>query len=247
MKVSLFLSGHIRTLFYHFHHNINLIKNTLGDCEIDIFYSFWDDCGRVKFPDNCTDPTYVNAENFICDNFSIETINDYFISNGVNNVDGEIESHKIIDNIVNDFPIKLKPYPSKIGLRSQYYKLNRVVQKYFTNDYDVYVRIRPDIKINNFPNIEFINKMSLENSIIVNSEYWYRAPYNRDWCNEMVWITDKNSFKESNEIFLNFEKLVNQMHEHFGEKFMAKNIQNMLSDGIIDNVLTFNFDYKLIR
>ena len=43
MKICLFLSGHVRTLFYRFHENIKLIKNKIGDCQIDVVYSFWDD------------------------------------------------------------------------------------------------------------------------------------------------------------------------------------------------------------
>ena len=46
MKIALFTSGHVRTLFYGFHENISLIKERVPDCEVDVFYSFWDDYSR---------------------------------------------------------------------------------------------------------------------------------------------------------------------------------------------------------
>ena len=53
MRICLFLSGHIRTLFYKFHENIELIKSKVDDCEVDVVYSFWDDYsigGRLNDP-----------------------------------------------------------------------------------------------------------------------------------------------------------------------------------------------------
>lgn len=41
MKICLFSSGYVRTLFYGFHENIELIKSTLPDCKIDVCYSFF--------------------------------------------------------------------------------------------------------------------------------------------------------------------------------------------------------------
>ena len=46
MKIALFTSGHVRTLFYKFHENISLIKERVPGCEVDVFYSFWDDYSR---------------------------------------------------------------------------------------------------------------------------------------------------------------------------------------------------------
>ena len=46
MKIAIFVSGHVRTLFYKFHENLDLIREKVGSCDIDVYYSFWDDYSR---------------------------------------------------------------------------------------------------------------------------------------------------------------------------------------------------------
>ena len=41
MKIALFTSGFLRTFRYQFAQNFDIIRRDIGDCEIDLFYSFW--------------------------------------------------------------------------------------------------------------------------------------------------------------------------------------------------------------
>lgn len=243
MKICLFISGHIRTLFYKFHTNIELIKSKVGDCEIDVVYSFWDDFslgGRMN------DPWHLQSVNFTQPEISVETINQYFISNGIRNVKGEIESTKIMDKVLLD----TKFLPEKSGrnvLSSQYYKKNRVVQKYFNDDYDFYVQIRSDITIDDFPTVDLINSIIDKKSLVVSKYYWYNEPYIGTDCNEMIHCSTRNVFKELNEIYLNEEKISKELDYHYAERVTGKHILNMIQSGGIDNLCVFNFGYRVIR
>ena len=42
MKIAIYYSGCVRTLKHVVDHNIKVIRDNVGDCEIHTFYSFWD-------------------------------------------------------------------------------------------------------------------------------------------------------------------------------------------------------------
>ncbi len=243
MKICLFLSGHVRTLFYKFHENIELIKNTIDNCQIDVRYSFWDDYslgGRMN------DPWHIQSENFVQPKIDTHVIDNYFLSHGIENVEGEIESTDIMKQVLDN----TKFLPEKSGrnvLSSQYYKKNRVVQKYFNEDYDFYIQIRSDITIENFPTIDLINSIIDMKSLLVSEYYWYSEPYVGFDCNEMIYCSTGNVFKLLNQIYLNEEVISKQLDYHYGERVTGKHIQNMIQLGKIDNLCTFNFGYKVIR
>ena len=48
MKIALYISGKVRTLFYKFHENIELLRDRYPGCKIDVYYSFWDARDRVE-------------------------------------------------------------------------------------------------------------------------------------------------------------------------------------------------------
>ena len=48
MRIALYISGKVRTLFYKFHKNIELFRDRYPNCEIDVFYSFWDSKDRTE-------------------------------------------------------------------------------------------------------------------------------------------------------------------------------------------------------
>ena len=243
MKICLFLSGHVRTLFYRFHENIKLIKNKIGNCDIDVVYSFWDD---YSIGGKLNDGWHLQSENFIQPEISIESINDYFLSNGVSNVKGEIESTDIMHDVLS----KTKFLPEKSGrnvLSSQYYKKNRVVQKYFNEKYDFYTQIRSDIIINDFPTLDMIESVKDKKALVVSQYYWYNEPYIGTDSNEMINCASRDVFKEFNEIYLNEEKISKQLDYHYGERVTGKHIQNMLQSGSIDNLCVFDFGFRVIR
>ena len=243
MRICLFLSGHIRTLFYKFHENIELIKSKVDDCEVDVVYSFWDD---YSIGGSLNDPWHIKSDNFKQPEISIETLTDYFLSNGIRNVKGEIESTDIMKQVLGN----TKFLPEKSGrnvLSSQYYKKNRVVQKYFNNDYDFYVQIRSDIIIDDFPTVDLINSIIDKKSLVVSKYYWYNEPYIGTDCNEMINCSTGNVFKELNEIYLNEEKISKQLDYHYGERVTGKHILNMIQSGSIDNLCVFDFGFRVIR
>jgi hypothetical protein len=239
MKIALFTSGHVRTLFYKFNENISLIKKKVSGSKVDVFYSFWDDFSRS---DRINDPWHYRAE-YIQPNVSIDSINLYLIEGGASRAVGEIESSDEMKNVMERSPF-VQPH-----LSSQYYKKNRVVEKYYNNNYDFYVQIRSDITIGDFPTMETINEIVDKNYTIINKNYWYMQPYIGMDCNEMIICSGKNIFKQINQLHLHEEKLSKQilMKNHHGEMVTGKYLNNMLSSGIIDTMLSFDFDYRVVR
>jgi len=61
MKIALYISGKVRTLFYRFRRNIDLLRDRYPNCEIDVYYSFWDCSDRVE---NINDPWHFLAEQY---------------------------------------------------------------------------------------------------------------------------------------------------------------------------------------
>ena len=99
MRIAIFISGHVRTLFYKFHENISLIKRKIPDCKVDVFYSFWDDpseVGELMIPGVIIADDYVqqviNHDNIIC----------YFRKCGGNNVSGEIQSVEVMKEVLKN-------------------------------------------------------------------------------------------------------------------------------------------------
>tara|TARA_Y100001937_G_scaffold95993_1_gene130432 strand:+ start:152 stop:883 length:732 start_codon:yes stop_codon:yes gene_type:complete len=243
MKICLFVSGHVRTLLYKFYENIDLIKNTLNDCQIDVRYSFWDDYslgGRMN------DPWHIQSNDFTQPKISTEIIDNYFLSHGVENVQGEIES----TNIMNDVLSKTNFLPENSGrnvLSSQYYKKYRVIEKYFNNDYDFYIQIRSDVIINNFLDNDSILNLINKKLLVVNKFYWYNEPYCGGDCNEMISCSGKQIFKDFNQLYLSEKYISQQLDYHYGERVTGRHINNLIEKSVIDNVLVFDFDYRVIR
>jgi len=238
MKISLFVSGYPRTLFHKFNHNINVIRNSIPDCKVFIFYSFWDELGRSS---KINDKNHLIIDDYAPRLLTTDAINQYFLECGADEVDGEIESQAVMHTILNNSPFKTQP-----SLSAQYYKIHRVIEKYYKHDYDFYVRIRPDILINDFP--KEINALNSK-TLIVNHYYWFNALYNGSNVNEMIWASKKEIFKEVNSLYLNQNQLEKQSNndEQFGEALSGKYFDNLLNANVISSISTFNFDYRVLR
>jgi len=240
MRICLFTSGYVRTLFHGFHKNVNLIKSKIPNCELDICYSFWD---QNHYSDRLNDPWHykVNDNQYhLIDKSEIEK---YFYDIGFEKVSGEIEPFFISDRIMeNSF------FPDyKKRLSSQYYKIHRVASTYYSNDYDFYLTIRPDVILQEFPSQEMIMELNDKKGIVVNENYWYNALYKGLDCNEYMWASVKSTFMPCNNQFLYLNELANQVHDNYGEIISGKHFSNMLSSGQISNIKTFNFDYRVAR
>ena len=100
MKVALYISGKVRTLFYKFHKNIELLRDRYPNCEIDVFYSFWDSIDRS---DKINDAWHFTAENYQMPVINEGTVNSYFNLHHVKSI-GEIESSDKMNEVILDFP-----------------------------------------------------------------------------------------------------------------------------------------------
>jgi|DEB0MinimDraft_10_1074344.scaffolds.fasta_scaffold50888_2 hypothetical protein len=241
MKIALFVFGYPRTLFYKFSDNIKIIRNNVGKCKIDVFYSLWDDLSRSE---RINDPWHSRAENYEIKSLSKNLVDEYFINCGANNVDGEIESIDIMQEVLDK-----SPFLYQKSLSSQYYKTHRVVQKYFDPSYDFYVKIRPDIIINNFPSESKILDFQNKKVLVVNEYFWYNATYNQHQVNEMICASTKDNFIEVNSLFLNQIELEKQRGggDGCGEAVTSRYYNNLLSSNIVSSIEIFNFDYRVFR
>lgn len=242
MRICLFTSGYVRTLFHCAHKNYQVIKNTLGECEIDICYSFWD---KNERNDRINDPWHYKIDDFFYDNVVKKDIDEYLFQVGFSKVKGEIESFNISQKLILESPF----VTHKRSLSSQYYKIHRVSEKYFdsNNNYDLYVTIRPDVIIKEFVSKTIVEELNKTNGIIVNENYWYNAPYKGMDCNEYIWISTKDSFLNTNNQFLYINKLITEVYDQFGEIITGKHFRNLLDSGVISSIDTFNFDYRIVR
>lgn len=240
MKICLFTSGYVRTLFHGFHKNFELIKNVLPNSQLDICYSFWDE---NHYSNRINDPWHYIVE--IDKNKSInkEEIDSYFYNIGFEKVSGEIEPFFISERIMekSSFP------EHKKRLASQYYKVYKVASSYFLEDYDLYLTIRPDVILQEFLSEQMILHLNNKRGIVVNENYWYNALYKGLDCNEYVWASMKDTFIASNSQFLYLDNIQKQIHDYYGEIVSGTHFNNMLSSKKISNIQTFNFDYRVAR
>ena len=241
MKIAFFVSGLIRTLYNNFDKNIETIKKKFPNCEVDIYYSFWEDTQR-NFGIN--DEWHSIVENYSLEETpSDDKINKYLKQCGYNEVFGHIESSDVMQSIIDKSPIKFKV------LSCQYYILNRLLEKYFQTGYDLYVRIRPDMIINDFISDFEYQSIKDTNSLVLNKITWRGLEYNGITCNEMIWIGTEKSFKKSCEIFLKQEDLSMQVPTdfHYSEYLVSTYFNNLLKSNEIEKITTFNFDYRILR
>jgi len=243
MKICIFISGHVRTLFYKFHENLLLIKEKVGDCQIDVFYSFWDDPSRSE---RINDPWHYIADDYVQQEINHDNIICYFRECGGNNVSGEIQSVEVMKEVLEKTHFSPEDN-GKNALSSQYYKKHRVVDKFYSDEYDFYIQMRSDITINDFLSREDIEKIKDTKTLVVNSYYWYNEKYTGGPCNEMIWCSGKKVFKQSNGIYVNEKILAEQLPYQYGELVTGTYFNNLVNSGFIDNVIAFNFGYRVIR
>lgn len=240
MRICLFTSGYVRTLFHGFYKNIELIQKKIPNSSVDICYSFWD---KNEYSDSINDPWHYVVENDKVDIIDKNQIDNYLYNIGFEKVSGEIEPFFISERVMekSSFP------DHKKRLASQYYKVHKVASTFFSDDYDLYLTIRPDVILQEFLSEEMICDLNSKKGIVVNENYWYNALYKGLDCNEYMWASVKDTFISSNNQFLHLDELVNQVHDYYGEIVTGKHFSNMLSSGKIDNIETFNFDYRIAR
>ncbi len=165
---------------------------------------------------------------------------------GANNVSGEIQSVEVMKEVLEKTHFSPEAN-GKNSLSSQYYKKHRVVDKFYSDEYDFYIQMRSDITISNFLSREDIEQIKDVKTLVVNSYYWYNEKYTGGPCNEMIWCSGKKVFKKSNEIYLNEKVLSEQLPYQYGELVTGTHFNNLLNSGFIDNVTAFDFGFRVIR
>ena len=111
MRVALYISGKVRTLFYKFHKNIELIRDRYPNCDIDVFYSFWDSNDRSE---KINDSWHFLAENYQIPMINEETINSYFNLHHVKSI-GEVEPSEKMNEIIKSCLLYTSPSPRDRG------------------------------------------------------------------------------------------------------------------------------------
>ena len=244
MKICIFISGHVRTLFYKFHENLLLIKEKVGDCQIDVFYSFWDDPSRSE---RINDPWHYIPDDYVQQVINHDNIICYLKEcGGANNVSGEIQSVEVMKEVLEKTHFSPEDN-GKNALSSQYYKKHRVVDKFYSDEYDFYIQMRSDITINDFLSREDIEQIKDTKTLVVNYYYWYNEKYTGGPCNEMILCSGKKVFKQSNAIYLNEKILTEQLPYQYGELVTGTYLNNLFNSGFIDTIRSFNFDYRIVR
>ena len=62
----------------------------------------------------------------------------------------------------------------------------------------------------------------------------------------MIWCSGKKVFKQFNGIYVN-EKLSEQLPYQYGELVTGTYFNNLFNSGFIDTILSFDFDYRIVR
>ena len=104
MKIALYISGKVRTLFYKFHENIELLRDRYPGCKIDVYYSFWDARDRVE---RINDGWHFRANDYEVPEVTTQTIDRYFISHSIKSV-GEVEPSERMNQIMEASPFITK-------------------------------------------------------------------------------------------------------------------------------------------
>jgi hypothetical protein len=226
-KILISYSGGFRTFLDIFDHNHKLFLSK--GYEPKYLISTWDLPYRVE---KINDPWHLKAEIFPT-NFTL--IDQQFIENNLPQIKKDIvhlefQTHEDIKekNIHN--------------LHYQYFKLKRtkslIIENNLTN-YDLFLRIRMDMKIYDFPSYDLFNE-----DIKINLYTWYMYQFNFIDMNEMIWSTKNiDTFLKTLDIIDYFKKLDFKNIEYYGERITY----NFFKSINLNNLSTFNYNYKILR
>ena len=154
-------------------------------------------------------------------------------------------------NLSNTVPPLIHKWSKAISLMNpklmaDFYCENAVLVGTYSKPYEIG---KPEILkyfqdfLDNDSILNLINKKSL----VVNKFYWYNEPYCGGDCNEMISCSGKQIFKDFNQLYLSEKYISQQLDYHYGERVTGRHINNLIEKSVIDNVLVFDFDYRVIR
>jgi hypothetical protein len=256
MKIAIYYSGCVRSLKHVIKNNIEVIRNSIGDCEIHTFYSFWDvtdkpvdiadewcipipEYGFDRFKEDPTGKLEYKSQNNLVSIESEDEIKKWFIESGSDFVEGEIESIDISRKIIEE-----GKYVKIPKLSSQYYKICRVVEKYSPKGFDFCIRIRGDIMINSFPDSEDLS--GLESFLLINKYLWPGGLSNiENMCNEMVWCSTSDIFLDTCSVHLSDSEGI--CNYPSGESVTARHFLKLLNADVVKLYAYFNFQHRVLK
>lgn len=232
MKIAIVFSGYARTIHHCLPSFVSKVASSNHDFEIRVFCCLWESSlGRV---DKLNDPWHYKVQDL--NRLELESGNELkeFIERNCN-----VQAHvKLIDplhsqNVMSEGRNLGMQYPE---LLSQYYMIHESFEMVKEYSPEYYVRARPDMMIESFPNLS-------KNSEIILSEYvWYQHRAEDGHENEMIWISNKEFAKKTFSIIDEIREgklLVDPQH---GEALTGKYFSKIYA-----KKERFNFNYRIAR
>lgn len=234
-KVAVCVSGHIRTLYHAFPKSFEIIRSSNSNAKFNFYVSLWDKKdGRVI--DKINDPNHYSAD--MCN--SSEMLEKDFIENW-------LKSHTECDVKVKMLDIKITDSLIQEGkktigetdahLMPQYFSTYECFHMANPEEYDYFVRIRPDIIISDFPNL-----LNLDAELVTNTDMWYKKPASQGYENEMIWITSGKFAYETADLYESIRKGIHPNGPTYGEAMTGRHFLNVSC-----KKARFNFNYKVAR
>lgn len=218
MKIAICYSGSTRTFEYCVKNHASLIPNA------DVYISTWSDPQRV---DKVAPPWYEYLDIKVPDKITYDYLEKCIPSN--------FKLKKIVISDYFDCPPEFQYRPE---LYFQYYKIKEAYNL-IEEDYDIIVRCRMDITISHFPE-QFSNNLMFDPYVWADEKILDRK------INEMIWLGTPDVMLKSVKIFDNLPKIqtITDQNTYFGESICYN---NLLLEGLFDNIQFFEFGYKVWR
>lgn len=236
MKIALLYSGNFRTFNDCTQNHLEFFGDVFDN--IDVYFSTW---SEIKYTPWLNDPVHSYSNDRILETTKVnEDLIKNYIPKKWNLVSVDIQDYNSVDHLKFD--------ESDKSLILQYYKIKKcfdLVPK--KNDYDLLIRMRPDIKIGNKLGFDLLSHLVESKKILFNTNVWFDYPFQKknSNINEMIWISNYDLMEKSSRIYDNFQTIKNTLGKNmYGESCCY---QNLLLENIVDHLEFFNFEYTVIR
>jgi hypothetical protein len=234
MRVAVCYSGAFRTFPKCWKRNHELFS-MLG--EIDYYISTWELPGYTKVA-RYDDQLAINGDTIYSDLPSKDfIITEDFLKSYLPFKRVDIDPMSKMEEIIA--PHYNKPWfiMNPCRLVSQYYKLKRCFDL-VVGDYDLVIRVRPDIKLDKIPDNIDPNRIYLPSMV-----YTTESAIISGMINEMFYISNMENMKKICGLYDVFEEMWNQ-NDAYGERMSFLNFQR---NDLLDKCELFNFDITVVR